>query len=85
MSYEQLLVTEQAFYDRSASRLLAEYPNRYLLIHGENLLGAFESQDEAVRHGVQQFGREPFLVRRSGDKQTRFAVPALTLGVLCQS
>ena len=85
MSSEQLLATEQAFYDRNAGELLAEYPNRHLLIHGNHLIGAFQTQDEAVRHGVQQFGGEPFLVRRAGDKQTRFAVPALTLGVLCRS
>lgn len=85
MSSKPLLATEQAFYDKNAEALLVQYPNRHLLIHGARVVDTFETMDEAVKSGVRQFGREPFLVRRSGDKKTTFSVPALSLGVLCRS
>lgn len=84
-STADLLAEEQAFYDENADDLLLRYPNRHLLIHGSRVIDTFESMDEAVKSGVRQFGREPFLVRRAGDKQTTFSVPALSLGMLCRS
>ena len=77
-----LLAEEQAFYDQNSNKLLMQYPNRHLLMHGAQLIGDFESLDEAVKEGVRRFGRGPFLVRQAGAKQARFAVPALSLGVL---
>ena len=85
MTLKRMLATEQAFYDKNAEALLVQYPNRHLLIHGACVVDTFETMDEAVKSGVRRFGREPFLVRRSGDKQTTFSVPALSLGVLCRS
>ena len=77
-----MLATEQAFYDKNAEALLVQYPNRHLLIRGARVVDTFETMDEAVKSGVRQFGRVPFLVRRSGDKKTTFSVPALSSGVL---
>ncbi len=49
MSQESdLLAEEQAFYDKNEAALLADHPNRHLLIHGSRLVGHFESVDEAV-------------------------------------
>ena len=76
------LAQEQAYYDEHARELLLRYPNRHLLIHGSEVVGHFESMDEAVANGIRLFGEEPFLVRRAGDRQTKFSVPALSLGVL---
>ena len=77
-----LLAEEQAYYDEHADELLLRHPNRHLLIHGSKIVGHFESLDEAVANGIRLFGKEPFLVRRAGDRQTKFTVPALSLGVL---
>lgn len=76
------LAEEQAYYDKHAKELLLQHPNRHLLIHGSEVVGHFESMDEAVANGIRRFGKEPFLVRRAGDRQTKFSVPALSLGVL---
>ena len=76
------LAEEQAYYDKHANDLLLQHPNRHLLIHGSELVGHFESLDEAVANGIRLYGRKPFLVRRAGDRQTTFSVPALSLGVL---
>ena len=81
-SYDDLLTTEIAFYERERTRLLLEYPNRVLLIHGEKLEGDFDTQGAAVAEGFARFGSEPFLVRRSGEDTPVVSAPALTLGAL---
>ena len=81
-SAQGLLKTETAYYDEHAEELLLTYPNRYLLIHGDQLIGDYERHSEAVGEGVRRYGRGPFLVRRSGDKQLVFTAPALSLGLL---
>ncbi len=79
---EGLLVREQAFYDENREALLLRHPNRWLLVHGEELVGHFETLDKAVAKGVAMFGKEPFLVRRAGDRQIEFSAPALSLVLL---
>ena len=75
-SAQGLLKAEIAYYDEHARELLLEFPNRFVLIHGDELIGTFESRSEAVGEGVSRYGRGPFLVRRTGDKQRKFAVLA---------
>ena len=74
-----LLKAEIAYYDEHITELLLTYPNRFVLIHGDQLIGTFESHAEAVGEGVRRYGRGPFLVRRTGDKQRKFAVLALSM------
>lgn len=82
---QELLKAEIAYYDQHAEKLLLTYPNRFVLIHGDQLIGDFERHSEAVGEGVRRYGRGPFLVRRTGDKQRKFTAPALSLGLLqCQ-
>ena len=78
-SAQGLLKVEIAYYDEHARELLLEYPNRFVLIHGDQLIGDFESRSEAVGEGVRRYGRGPFLVRRAGEKQRNFAVLALSM------
>ena len=77
-----LLAVETAYYDDHAQELLLSYPNRFLLIHGDELVGAYGSHSEAVAEGVRRYGRGPFLVRRTGDEAIVATAPALTLGLL---
>ena len=81
-SAEGLLKAEIAYYDEYAEELLLKHPNRFVLIHGNQLIGDFESRSEAVGEGVRRYGRGPFLVRRTGDKQIVLTAPALSLGLL---
>ncbi len=80
-----LLGEEQSFYDANKDDLLHKYANRHLLIKGSKVIGDFSTRDQAVGEGVRQFGRDPFLVRLSGQDMPEFTVPVLALGVPCQS
>lgn len=80
-----LLEVESAYYESNRDDLLMRFPNRFLLIHGENLEGHFETMDDAITEGVLRFGSEPFLIRRSGDSEPVLSAPSLVLGILrCQ-
>lgn len=84
--FDDLLKAETAFYEREREALLLKYPNRVLLIHGESLVGDFDSEDTAIKAGMEKFGVGPFLVRRSGEDEPVLSAPALTLGLLqCRS
>lgn len=76
------LAVECSYFERERDNLLLKYPNRVLLIRGEEVLGNFANENDAVFEGVRKFGSEPFLVRRSGAKPLTLEAPALTLGIL---
>ena len=78
-SAEGMLKAEIAYYDEHTTELLLKYANRFVLIYGDQLIGTFESRSEAVGEGVSRYGRGPFLVRRTGDKQRKFAVLASSM------
>ncbi len=80
--YEDLLSVECAFYERERENLLLKYPNRVLLIQGEDVAGTFASEDEAVGEGIRKFGNRPFLVRRSGEDAPVLVATSLELGIL---
>ena len=81
-SNEDLLVEEDAFYQRHEEAFLREHQGRHLLIKGSCLIGSYESEHEAVVQGVRRFGCGPFLVRQPGKGPIRASAPALTLGLL---
>ena len=83
---ERWLVDEIEFYEENKDRFIREYTNRHLLIKGRELIGSFTKRDQAIGDGFRRFGSGPFLVLLSGEEGVPTAsVPALTLGLLCQS
>lgn len=55
---------------------------KFVVVRGEEVVGFFDSLDEALRAGATRFGLAPFLVRRVGEGEQTVTVPALTLGLL---
>ena len=68
-----VLEVESRFYENNRAEFVEKYPNEYLLIHGERLIGHFEDMDEALDEGVRRFGSGPFLVRMSGADEPELA------------
>ena len=81
----EILSVECSFFDDHRDELLLQYPNRYLLIFRDQVIGNFAKEDDAIYEGCRQFGDRPFLVRRTGDTEPVLRAPALALGILkCQ-
>ena len=81
-SNEDLLAEESAFYEEHETEFLRDHQGHHLLIKGRELIGSYESEDEAVDEGVRRFGYGPFLVRRAGEAIIKASAPALSLGLL---
>jgi hypothetical protein len=57
------LEKEQATYDRELSALLSQ-EGKYVLIHGDAVVGVYDTYNDALKIGYEQFGLQPFLVKR---------------------
>jgi hypothetical protein len=78
-----ILQTEKDYLKTKQAELAKEHPGKYLVIRKEEVIGAYDSYDEAVE-AADSLGIGPFLVRsvhRPEDDPT-LVVPALALGLL---
>jgi hypothetical protein len=61
---EVSLEREWQTFQRELGQLLAEgNAGRFALIRADELIGVWDTEDEALREGYQRFGLEPFLVQ----------------------
>jgi hypothetical protein len=62
------LDSEMACYHREKRSLEASSLGKFVLIHGERVMGLFATRRDAVAAGYEQLGVVPFLVRCVGEK-----------------
>lgn len=77
-----MLEEERAYYGENLQEWLTRHANRFVLVKGSNLIGTYDTNEDALREGARLFGREPFLVRRVQESQPTVTIPALALGLL---
>ena len=61
------LETELRFFNQQRAQLLHDAPGKFALVKGESLIGIFESDTAAIRHGYETLGNVPFLVKKVTD------------------
>lgn len=59
-----VLEQELKAYDAHRDELLGAALGKYVLVHGGQLSGIFESRQDAIEAGYKQFGNVPFLVKQ---------------------
>lgn len=77
-----MLDIERQYYAEHLSELLDHCRDRFVVIKGTEIVGTFDTMDEALREGTRRFGLEPFLARRVEQTTPAASVPALMLGLL---
>ena len=77
-----MLETERQFYEENLEAWLRQYAGRFVLVKDRELVGVFDTVNDALAEGARRFGLQSFLVRRVEPAQQEARVPALTLGVL---
>ncbi len=77
-----MLAQERKYYGEHLEEWLKRYSGRVALVKGDELVGVYNTEDEALTEGARRFGRESFLVRRVVPTQEEIRIPALTLGLL---
>jgi hypothetical protein len=59
------LEKELETYNRKRAELIAETEvGKYVLIHGEDVIGVFGAYEDALKEGYEKFGLAPFLVKK---------------------
>ena len=76
------LETELKFFNANRAKWLADHKGKFVLVKGEELVGAFDTAENAYVEGVGRFGNTPFLVKQILDEEPVLHVPVLTLGLL---
>ncbi len=76
------LQTELEYFEKNKQEYLKLYKGQFVLIKGENFAGAFTTDAEAYRAGLEKFGNKPFLIKQVLDEDETISYPALTVGVL---
>ena len=72
MSTERL-AHELATYERYKDELVGAHENKFVLIHGDDVAGVWDTYNDALTAGYKQFGLEPFLVKQiRGIEQIQF-------------
>lgn len=69
------LERELATFKEKLPELLAADAGKYVLIHGEDVSGVWETKTQALEEGYRRFGLEPFLVKRIVANETPIFVP----------
>ncbi len=77
-----MLDTERQFYSENLAKWLGQYPGKFVLVKGRELIGTFDTDKDALSQGARLYGLDPFLVRRVQERQEEVSIPALTLGIL---
>ncbi|MGO8670987.1 MAG: hypothetical protein ACLQVD_06460 [Capsulimonadaceae bacterium] len=76
------LKEERDFFASSLPEWMKLYSGRVALVKGQELVGVFDTEGDALSEGARQFGMESFLVRRVVELPEDIRIPALVLGIL---
>lgn len=77
-----MLDKERKYYEEHRAEWLSKYPDKIVLVKGEELIGTFDTLDDAMSEGARRFGLDSFLVRCVEESEEAVSIPALTLGLL---
>ncbi len=66
---EVLLERESGFYEKNRVKFAKDYPGRFLLIYGEEVIDDFASFDEAAEAGIRKYGIGPFMICRPDESE----------------
>ncbi len=74
------LAAELATLERNRKRLEREHMGKWVLIQGDEVVGTFDTFENAADEGLRLFGRNPFLIRQVGRNVVEIPV-AIALGL----
>jgi len=76
-----LLATELKTYAEKFETLLGTHEGKFVIIRGDQMLGTFDSQLDAIAGGYRQLGNVPFLVKQVVKVETPLNFVSNLLGV----
>lgn len=82
MSEDKPLEKEYQYYLKIKAELLKQHQGKFALIKGEELIGTYDTAENAYKVGLGRFGNVPFLIIRVQENEEKVWIPALELGLL---
>jgi len=77
-----MLEQERDFYDAHLQEWLGNSAGRIALVKDRELIGLFDTVEDAIKEGGRRYGTQSFLVRRVENRQEPIKIPALMFGLL---
>lgn len=77
-----MLDQEIKYFNEHLKEWLKSDSGKIVLIKDSELIGIFNTFDDAVSEGARRYGLVSFLVRQIAPKQENINIPALSLGIL---
>lgn len=60
----ELLAIELKTFEQNVDALIGAHEGKFVVIHGDQVLGAFDSHFDAITRGYRELGNVPFLVKQ---------------------
>lgn len=78
-----MLEKERKYFSEHHADLLSRYPGKFALVKDDELIGTFNTIEEALAEGARRFGLQALLVRQiAATEEKEINIPALTIGIL---
>jgi hypothetical protein len=75
------LEIEWRYFSDHRAAFFEQAPGKFALIKGDSLLGLFDSEASAIRHGYETLGNVPFLVKQITEVDIPLTFTSFDLGV----
>ncbi|HVA70545.1 MAG TPA: hypothetical protein VNF08_04390 [Acidimicrobiales bacterium] len=75
MAVNNVLSAETATFNANKDRLLAEANGKYALVIGDEVVGTYVSERDALNEGYKRIGNKPFLVKKIVQFDSPVALP----------
>lgn len=67
---------ELATFEAKKSQLLVDHPGKFVLIHGDELAGIYDSEQNALEEGYRRFGPVALLIQQIVSEPPEQLAPA---------
>ena len=74
------LETEINAYEQMRDEFERLYKGKFVVIHGNEFVGAFDDLDSAAKEAIRQFGSGPYLIRQVGSPSITAPILITTFG-----
>lgn len=71
------LLKDIAAYEATQTELEARHFGKWVVLHDEKFIGAYDTFNAAAEIAVRRFGRGPYLIRRVGAPPPTLHLPAV--------
>ena len=82
MPNQKVLSEEYEYYRTRRNDLLTKHNGKFALIKGKEVVGIFDTDQDAYKAGLLRFGNVPFLIARILEGDEKNWIPILQLGLL---